>query len=279
MPDPSCVVDDSSRALVSASMFFSDRYVDANTPIHRMDGRVKLPVALLYIFAISLTRQAEWSMLLVLAAPIVIVTALARFSPDFMLRRSILALPFVLAAVPLVFTRPGPTVGSVPFLGWPVSHDGIEAVLTICARSWLSVLVAVLLTGTTPAIELLRALRTLRVPRLIIATVFFAYRYFFVIGEEASRLLRARDSRSAALEGQRAGGSIRWRAAVAGHMVGSLFTRSIERSDRVYAAMQARGFNGDLRFLTEPGVRTSDVAWATLVVAYALGAQVMVRLT
>ncbi|MEI6666215.1 MAG: cobalt ECF transporter T component CbiQ [Chloroflexota bacterium] len=264
---------------MSSSVIFSDRYVDANTPIHAMDGRVKLPAALLYIFAISLTRQAEWSVLAALAVPIVIVAVLARFSPGFMLGRSILALPFVLAALPLVFTRPGPTVGSVPFLGWPLSHDGIEAVLTICARSWLSVLVAVLLTGTTPAIELLRALRTLRVPRLIIATVFFAYRYFFVIGEEATRLLRARDSRSAALEGQHAGGTIRWRAAVAGHMVGSLFTRSIERSDRVYSAMQARGFNGDLRFLTEPAVRVSDGAWAVLVVVYAFAAQAVVRLT
>ncbi len=263
---------------MSASVIFSDRYVDGSTPIHAMDGRVKLPAALLYILAISFTREADWGVLGALALPIIVVTVLARFSPAFMLRRSILALPFVLAALPLVFTRPGPIVGTVPLVGWNLSQTGIEALLTICVRSWLSVLVAVLLTGTTPAIELLRALRTLRVPRLIIATVFFAYRYFFVIGEEASRLLRARDSRSAAIEGRHAGGTIRWRAAIAGHMVGSLFTRSIERSDRVFAAMQARGFTGELRFLTNPAIRTSDIMWAALVAAYAFTAQVVSHL-
>jgi cobalt/nickel transport system permease protein len=41
------------------------------------------------------------------------------------------------------------------------------------------------------------------------------------------------------------GGSLRWRARVAGGMAGSLFLRSLERSDRVYAAMLARGYNGD----------------------------------
>jgi len=32
-------------------------------------------------------------------------------------------------------------------------------------------------------------------------------------------------------------------------MVGSLFIRSYERSERVYAAMQARGFEGEFRTL------------------------------
>jgi cobalt/nickel transport system permease protein len=35
-------------------------------------------------------------------------------------------------------------------------------------------------------------------------------------------------------------------------MVGSLFLRSYERSERIYAAMQARGFDGELRYLPGP---------------------------
>ena len=60
-------------------------------------------------------------------------------------------------------------------------------------------------------------------------------------------MLLARASRSAALEGRRAGGGLRWRARVAGSLVGTLFVRSLERSERVHAAMLARGYDGEPR--------------------------------
>ena len=68
--------------------------------------------------------------------------------------------------------------------------------------------------------------------------------------DESSRMSRARASRSAAApDGRKGGGSIAWRAKVTGSMVGSLFLRSYERSERIYAAMQARGFEGEFRHL------------------------------
>lgn len=262
---------------MSALVGFGDRYVDRVGAIHRADARVKLPAALLYIFAISLTPEGAWTTLALMLIPILGITASARFGPMFMLRRSILALPFVAAALPLVFTRPGEVIAVVPGLGWNVSHEGAIAVATIMAKSWLSVLVAVLLTATTPVADLLRTLRFLRLPRLLVATVFFTYRYFFVIGDEAQRLMRARDSRSAAHPSMRAGGTVGWRASVLGHMVGSLFTRSLDRSERVYAAMQARGYSGELRFLTTPAVRRSDAIVAGLLVAYGFAVELAGR--
>jgi cobalt/nickel transport system permease protein len=86
------------------------------------------------------------------------------------------------------------------------------------------------------------------------------YRYLAVLTDEASRMLRARASRSAIRLGHHGGGSIRWRAEVTGRMVGSLFLRSYERSERVYAAMQARGFDGELRYLPGPGLRPRQLA-------------------
>ena len=253
---------------MSALVGLGDRYVDRDSAFHRADARVKLPAALLYILAISLTSEGAWGTLALMLVPILVAAAVARFGPMFMLRRSILALPFVAAAVPLIFTRPGEALFVVPVLGWHASREGVEAVATIMAKSWLSVLVAVILTASTPIVETLRALRALHLPRLLVATVFFTYRYFFVIGDEALRLMRARDSRSAALSGMRAGGTVWWRASVLVNMVGSLFARSLDRSERVHAAMQARGFTGELRFLTTPAVRRAEVACAAAVVTY-----------
>lgn len=263
---------------MSALVAFADRYAARESVLHRADARVKVPTALLVILAISLTREGAWGVLLLMTVPVALLTAAARFGPMFMLRRSILALPFVAAAVPLIFTRPGEVLFVVPLVGWHASLEGIVAVATICAKSWLSVLVAILLTGTTPVVEVLRALRALRMPRLLVGTVFFTYRYFFVIGEEAVRLMRARDSRSAEVAGRRAGVSVRWRAGVLGHMIGSLFSRSLDRSERVYAAMQARGFAGELRFLDDPAVRRIDAIAGTLIVMYAFAIEIGGRL-
>ena len=257
---------------------FTDRYVERSTPLHRADAAVKLPATFAYVLALALTPEAAWGVLAASAAPVALAAVLGSCSPLFLLRRSLLALPFVAAAVPLAFTRPGEVVFVVPITGWDASREGVEAVATILARSWLSVLAVVLLTASTPVAELLHALRALRVPRLLVATVFFTYRYFHVVGDEAVRMMRARDSRSAALPDHRAGGSIAWRASVLGHMVGSLFIRSLDRSERVHAAMQARGFTGDLRFLGTGRVRGIDAAVAALLVAYAFAVQAAGRL-
>lgn len=263
---------------MAAFVAIVERYEERDSLLHRADARAKVPAAFLYILAVTTTREGDWLALALLTLPLVAGAFLSRLGPWFVLRRTFLALPFVLVALPLVFTREGETIWTVPVLGWTASREGAVAVVTILARSWIAVGVAALLVSTTSVTDILRALRTFRVPRILVATIFFAYRYFFVIGEEAQRMLRARDSRSASLPGYRSGGSIRWRASVAGHMVGSLFVRSLERSERVFAAMQARGYEGEPRFLDHPAFPRSHALAGALVVAYGVAVQVGMRL-
>jgi cobalt/nickel transport system permease protein len=160
----------------------------------------------------------------------------------------------MLVALPLVFTRGGPSLGAVDLgpMHLTISAEGLMLFLTIALKSWISVQAALLLTYTTPFHDLVDGLRALRLPRIMVAIISFMYRYLGVLSAEAGRMNRARAARSAAVDGRRAGGSLRWRAGVTGSMVGSLFLRSYERSERVYAAMQARGFDGELRYLPSP---------------------------
>ncbi|MGE3961889.1 MAG: cobalt ECF transporter T component CbiQ [Dehalococcoidia bacterium] len=255
-----------------------ERYAERDSALHRADARAKVPAAVAYIFAVTSTREGDWLTLVLLALPVVLGAFVSKLGPWFVLRRTFLALPFVLAAVPLIFTRDGETIATLPVLGWTASREGAEAVATILARSWIAVGVAALLVSTTSIVEILRALRWFRVPALLVATVFFAYRYFYVIGDEAQRMLRARDARSASIPGYRAGRSIRWRASIAGHMVGSLFVRSLERSERVYAAMQARGYRGEHRFLESPAFPAAHGVAGALLVAYGVAVQLAARL-
>lgn len=251
-----------------------ERYEAGSSLLHKADARVKLPVTVAYIFAVTLTPVGHWLALALMAAPLPLAIASGRLSPLLVLRRSALALPFVLAAVPLIFTKEGETLFTLPLFGWDASRQGLVAVTTILAKSWLSVTAAVVLTATTSAVGLVRALRSLAVPRILVATVSFMHRYIFVIGEEALRLMRARDSRSARVEGRKSGGAARWRAGILGNMVGSLFLRSYERSERVYAAMQARGYDGESRFLWDPSWRAAEITLGVLVFVYAAGIQV-----
>lgn len=255
-----------------------ERYAERDSALHRADARAKVPAAVLAIFAVTATREGDWTALLLLVLPVILGAFVSKLGPWFVLRRTFFALPFVLAAVPLIFTREGETVFTAPLVGWTASREGVEAVATILARSWIAVAIAALLVSTTSIVDILRALRWFRVPGILVATVFFAYRYFYVIGEEAQRMLRARDARSASIPGHRSGRSIRWRASVAGHMVGSLFVRSLERSERVYAAMQARGYHGEHRFLESPAFPPVEGLVAALIVLYAVAVQVSVRL-
>jgi len=60
-------------------------------------------------------------------------------------------------------------------------------------------------------------------------------------------------------------------------MVGSLFLRSYERSERVYAAMQARGYDGELRLLWARAWRLTEMVVAVALVLYMAGVQVYAR--
>jgi cobalt/nickel transport system permease protein len=184
-------------------------------------------------------------------------------------RGAFFALPFVLAAVPLIVTRGAPYVAVVDVgpLTISISEDGLRTFLTIALKSWVSVQAALLLAYTTPFHDLVDGLRELRLPRVIVAIIGFMYRYLGVISDEAARMNRARASRSADPGDGRGGGSLRWRGAVTGHMVGSLFLRSYERSERIYAAMQSRGFDGELRYLPGPPVSTRAVAGFALAIS------------
>lgn len=189
----------------------------------------------------------------------------ARIEPWRTARAAFIAVPFMLAAVPLIFTRTGESLGTVALgpLVLTIGGEGLREFATIALKSWVSVQAALLLAFTTPFHDLVEGLRRLRLPRIMVAIMSFMYRYLGVLTDEATRMLRARASRSADPGTGRAGGTLAWRAAGTGHLVGSLFLRAYERSERVHAAMLARGFEGDIRHLEGP--RPSGLALAAFI--------------
>ena len=238
-----------------------DRYLEGASAVHRLDPRVKVLVTLAFIVAVALLPDAAWVAYGAAALLIGAATVAATLSPGLVVRRSLLGLPFLLAAVTVLFTVPGRALWSGPW-GLEVTDAGLMRFGSIVARSLLSVAAAVLLTATTRFPDVLHALRHLRVPAVLVGIIAFMYRYLFVLVEEVQRLIRARVARSARLPGTKGGGSLRWRAEGAGHMAGQLLLRSLDRSERVYQAMQSRGYRGELLTLAPHHMHRRD--WLAL---------------
>jgi cobalt/nickel transport system permease protein len=168
---------------------------------------------------ISLLPMGSFLAMAITWLVLVACSATAGLGPFRLSRSAVIALPFAIAAFPLIFTAQAEIITTIRLgpLDLTVSAEGIRRFLTILAGSWLSVQVALLLAFT-------------------------------------------------GIDG-RSGGSLRWRATVTGRMVGSLFLRAYERSERIYAAMQARGFEGEFRHLRARALRRTELAWLFLLLA------------
>jgi len=83
-----------------------------------------------------------------------------------------------------------------------------------------------------------------------VSQLLFLYRYLFVLMEEAMRVVRARDMRSFGSRG--AGPRVYVR------IVGTLFLRTVERAERIYGSMLARGFRGEVPSMRRERLRPAD---------------------
>jgi cobalt/nickel transport system permease protein len=231
------------------SIHFLDRYVAVASPVHRLDARIKLVLVLAFIVCSALLPDGAWLALACLTALIWMAVIVSGISLGTMLRRALVATPFLLVVATILFV-PGRPLLDIPlgFATLTVSDVGVLRFTSVIWKSWLSLQAALLLTATTHFVDVLRSLRAFHLPAILVAILSFAYRYLFILTEEAQRLLRARACRSASLDG-RGGGSLLWRAKVTGRLVGTLFLRAFERSERVYVAMVSRGYAGEIRTL------------------------------
>lgn len=249
-----------------------DRYIPGHSPVHRLDARLKLGAVMAFVLVTTTVPPRSGPALLLLTALALGLVGVARLPFPVVFRRSAVALPFAgMAALSVPCTSAGQVLWawSVGDHTWTVTDAGLLLGGSILLKAWLAVLLSGVLIATTPFPQVVRAAQHLRLPPLLATTIAFMYRYIFVLVDEAHRLLTARAARSTGR-----GRTVWWRAQVLGGMVGSLFIRSYERSERIYAAMLARGYAGELCALAELSWTQRDtwygVLWAGLLVGIAI---------
>lgn len=216
--------------------------------LHGLDARLKVGLTLAFVLAVALTPPGAWPVLIVLTALAISAVILAELRARFVLARLAPVWPFMLAALPLLFTLRGTPLAMLPW-GWMVTREGLLRFCGMALKMNLSMVMALTLITVTPFVEILATLRSWGMPRLLGAMLGLTWRYLFVLADEAQRLMRARAARSAGgLNGH--GRSVIWRARVTGNMAGNLLLRGTERAERVYEAMAARGYDGTPRVLS-----------------------------
>jgi len=247
---------------------FLDRYSQRDGILQRMDARAKLIAFTALIVICVSTPPKQYYAFAIYFGLLVTAFAISRVPLGYFLKRASIVLPFILAVA--IFVPLFKQGGAVYHLGpFTLYGAGLLVLWNVAAKSTISVLSIVLLGSTTSFPDLLKGLGRLKVPHLLVAIVSFMYRYIFVLGDEASRMKRARDSRGWS-------GSWVWHAKVVGHMIGHLFLRSYERGERVYAAMTARGYEGDIKAIDLQRLHVADIVFATLLFSVALAARLVI---
>jgi cobalt/nickel transport system permease protein len=245
-----------------------DQYNKTDSPIHRLDPRVKVVFTVAFIFSNAVLPDGSWLAFCVSWLVILLINDLTKLGLGYTFKRSFVILPFVVVAITAIFSPLGEPLAewSIGFITLIPTDFGVIRFVSILIRSWLSVQMAILLVASTQFPSLIHAFEHLRVPRVLTTIIAFLYRYLFVLTNEAIRLMRAREARSAGFPGQKRGGKLVWRIKVVGSMAGQLFLRSYERSDRIYNAMLSRGYAGYLRTLN-PHVMTR-LDWYVLIIGF-----------
>jgi cobalt/nickel transport system permease protein len=198
---------------------FLDKWSRLGSPVHRAPAALKLALALVIVVLTVVTPLARSWVFVLVALALSLVTLASRIPPRFVLGRLLLVEPLAIGVALLSFFQPG----------------GGTVFLSIVLKSTLCLATMILLTSATPFAELLRALRALRMPALLVTVLALMYRYLFVLIDEAERMQRARAGRTFTRRRAHAWASL-------GTLIGQLFVRSTERAERIYAAMCARGW-------------------------------------
>lgn len=223
---------------------------------HRWDVRCKIITLLAYSFVIVSLKHLMPALAAIGISLLTLI--ISRASVSRVLLRLLAIIGFVgMFLVIMPFSAPahhGDTVlifNGMDWLGFNLR--GLRLAATIAAKAVAIALLMEPLLSTAPLPVTLHGLSTLGAPEIVGQMVLLSYRYLHVFRHEARRMvsgMRVRGFRKRTdLSAMRA----------IGNFIGMLFVRSFERTERVFDAMRARGYQGRFPEPAELRLRTGDL--------------------
>lgn len=232
--------------------------------LSRIDARIKLLVALT-ILAMLLSYKGFALPLLVtsiclflcIKMKIPLKIFMLRFSEPVFIASIILLLKFFFSGNDVMF--------SANIIGFKISgyKDGLVDGLMIASRILGAVSIVAVMGFSTPFTEFIAGLSWFRVPKGFIEILLFAYRYIFVLLEDAMVIYSAQKNRLGY-------SSIRRGLSSFGVLSGSLILKAFEHSHNITTAMIQRGYDGNIPMLKHKPFKPSEIA-VSLIFVIAMG--------
>jgi cobalt/nickel transport system permease protein len=215
---------------------FIDRYAVLDSPLHTLESRTKLIAFTVLIVAVLCIPIRSGFLFVLYFFTTAILMGISQIPLNYILGRILIMLPFIVLA------------------SLAVPWQGYQGLWILFVRATLCLILLILLTNTTRFVELLRGLRKMGCPQILVMNLSFLYRYLFVLTEEAMRMKQARDCR-------RVGHApFREEIKLLSSMLGTLLIRSFERAERMHSAMLSRCYTGNF-----PVVSPKRFSWKDLV--------------
>lgn len=168
----------------------------------------------------------------------------------------------VVMIIMLPFTMTGDAMFHV--LGFAASKQGFIHAIGIALKANAVVLTLLALVGTLEANTLGHTLARLKVPEKLVHLLLFTVRYLDVVSREYRRMRKAMKARAFTPRNN----LHTWRSF--GYLVGMLLVRSLERSERIFAAMKCRGYCGKLYLIHSMQWQHRDSVLLASMIAFAL---------
>lgn len=238
-----------------------DKYAHLRSPLHSWDPRVKLiSISFLILSIVLIPNLLVASFGLIIAIVLVILSRIPVQFVFIHLRWVLLFILFFFIVMPL--TVPGDEIIRLNFVN--ISWKGIKLASLIALRAISAVLLIFPMVGTMRFDLTIKALQRLKAPNRFIQMIMFTYRYIFVFLDQLRRMLVAARARAF-----KKGTNIRTLKIVS-NLIGMLFIRSFERTQRIYNAMASRGYMGSLKTFDEFKLSRKDFLKACLIIAVAV---------
>lgn len=224
------------------------QYYPVDSPIHRLDPRVKLAATFLFIIGIFCVDNFLGFGLAILMLALVVYKAKIPFSYLLGGLKAIFILLIFSVVMNLFLNRQGETL--VSFWIITITDQGVYTAAFLGLRLILLVLGSSVMTLTTTPLELtdgiekaMRPLKKIRVPVHEIAMMMsIALRFIPILLEETDKIMKAQQARGADFES----GNILQRAKSMVPILVPLFISAFRRADDLATAMEARCYRGDV---------------------------------
>jgi cobalt/nickel transport system permease protein len=247
-----------------------DKFAYQDSPVHRLDSRVKLIVVFFFTAMVIAMPKTILSVLFSCAVGPFAWLVIGRIPLKFVFKQVIFVSPFILVlALSSPFYDKSPmNIAFGPFV-WQTT-EGWMRCYVILGKFTVTMMALIALVSTTRFNDLLVGLQKLGVPHLLVIQLGFIYRYIFLVIDRAQHILRARSGRRLRNLG------FNRELKIAGSMVGSLLVRSINTAENINIAMQARGFDGCWRTISRLSMRWYDFVFLAISAIYMMTVYVIV---